>query len=94
MTYWELKFLCNWQMIITIFSVSLECPICLAAISNPRSLKCKHVFCSVCIETALNVRNKCPVCQKPQGVLKGNQPPGVMTSRVSRQSLPGYEGEF
>ncbi|XP_068724843.1 uncharacterized protein [Montipora capricornis] len=69
-----------------------ECPICLTAISNPRSLKCKHVFCSACIETALNVRNKCPVCQKPQGVLKGNQPPGVMTSRVSGQSLPGYEG--
>ena len=34
------------------------------------------------------------LCQKPQGVLKGNQPPRVMTSQVSRQSLPGYEGEF
>ncbi|XP_068724849.1 uncharacterized protein [Montipora capricornis] len=69
-----------------------ECPICLTAISNPRSLKCKHVFCSACIEVALNVRNRCPVCQKPQGVLKGNQPPGLMTSQVSGQSLPGYEG--
>ncbi|XP_068721738.1 uncharacterized protein [Montipora capricornis] len=69
-----------------------ECPICLTAISNPRSLKCKHVFCSLCIETALNVRSKCPVCQEPQGVLKGNQPQGEMTTRPSSLSLPGYEG--
>ncbi|KAK2546815.1 putative E3 ubiquitin-protein ligase DTX3, partial [Acropora cervicornis] len=68
------------------------CPICLNSFSNPRSLKCKHKFCSNCIQRALNVSNKCPVCQEPQGVLKGNQPPGEMTSRVASYSVPGYEG--
>ena len=71
---------------------SSECAICLNSISNPRSLKCKHTFCSHCLQKALDFRNKCPVCQEPQGVLKGNQPPGEMTIETSRMSLPGYEG--
>ncbi|XP_068740701.1 probable E3 ubiquitin-protein ligase DTX3 [Montipora capricornis] len=68
------------------------CAICLHNMSNPRSLTCKHAFCSACIQQALNVCNRCPVCQEPQGVLRGNQPPGVMTNRVIGQSVPGYEG--
>ena len=62
--------------------------------TNPRSLKCKHVFCSVCLRSALDVSNKCPVCQEPQGALQGNQPRGEMTFRVDRYSVPGYEGNF
>ena len=62
--------------------------------TNPRALKCKHVFCSKCLKTALDTSNKCPVCQEPQGVLQGNQPPGEMTERFERYSVPGYEGNF
>ncbi|CAH3022633.1 unnamed protein product [Porites evermanni] len=68
------------------------CPICLDKKSRPRSLKCKHSFCSECIQATLNVCNKCPVCQQPQGVMVGNQPRGQMTFSIDRYSVPGYEG--
>lgn len=69
-----------------------RCPICLDPMSSPRSLKCKHSFCPECIQTALNVCNRCPVCQQPQGVIIGNQPRGQMTFNTDRCSVPGYEG--
>ncbi|XP_074619139.1 uncharacterized protein LOC141877981 [Acropora palmata] len=65
-----------------------ECPICLNSFSNPHSLNCKHTSCSDCLQQALDVSNKCPVCQEPHG----NQPPGEMTSETNGISLPGYEG--
>jgi len=69
------------------------CPICLDTMVNPRALKCKHVFCSGCLQSALDVSNRCPVCQEPQGVLQGNQPRGEMTFHFERhRSVPGYEG--
>ena len=78
-----------------IFLLLLEnCPICLDTKTNPRALKCKHSFCSVCLQSALEASNKCPVCQELQGVLQGNQPRGEMTSRFERYSVPGYEGNF
>ena len=49
------------------------------------------MFCSSCLQSALDVSNKCSVCQEPQGVLQGNQPRGEMTFRVERYSVPGYE---
>ena len=54
----------------------------------------EHSFCSECIEVALKVCNKCPVCQQPQGTIQGNQPRGQMTFRVDRYSVPGYEGRI
>ena len=38
--------------------------------------------------------NKCPVCQRPQGIIQGNQPRGQMTFHVDRYSVPGYEGKI
>lgn len=70
-----------------------ECPICLEALKRPKKLKCKHVFCTDCLQRALDTSNKCPVCQEPQGVLQGNQPHGHMGFRVDPySSVPGYEG--
>ena len=63
--------------------------------TNPRALRCKHKFCSNCIQTALGVNNKCPVCQEPQGVLRGNQPPGKMTVHYDHyKRVPGYTGNL
>ncbi|PFX14654.1 uncharacterized protein LOC111344503 [Stylophora pistillata] len=69
------------------------CPICLDTLTKPRKLKCRHTFCAECLKKALDASNKCPVCQEPQGVLQGNQPPGEMRHRTERYSVPGYEGD-
>lgn len=72
-----------------------SCPICLEALDNPRTLKCKHVFCTKCLKKALAVNYKCPVCYEPQGVVHGNQPPGEMKTRFDQsQGVPGYEGIY
>jgi len=67
-----------------------ECPICLDTLTNPRILKCKHVFCTKCAETALKHNNRCPVCKEVQGVIQGNQPEGEMRFKTTYDRLPGY----
>ena len=71
-----------------------ECPICLDTLSNPRTLKCKHMFCTECIETALTHNNRCPVCKQVQGIIQGNQPKGEMKIRKTHDRLPGYYGNI
>ena len=85
--------LIQWYVFFFLFLLE-NCPICLDTMTNPRALKCKHSFCSVCLQTALEASNTCPVCQEPQGALQGNQPRGDMTFRYDRYSVPGYEGNF
>ena len=70
------------------------CVICRDALQNPKKLKCGHVFCTNCVETALTYDNRCPVCKEPQGVVKGNQPDGQMHVYHSQKSLPGYRGNY
>ncbi|KAI4579151.1 hypothetical protein MJT46_000519 [Ovis ammon polii x Ovis aries] len=68
------------------------CVICLSTVSNKHVLsKCKHKFCSPCIQEAFSYKPVCPVCQTSYGVQKGNQPDGRMSVVVVRESLPGYE---
>jgi len=69
-----------------------ECPICLLTLTNPRTLKCKHVFCTKCVETSLKHNNRCPVCKEVQGVIQGNQPKGEMRTQTNYDRLPGYYG--
>ena len=80
----------SYQLWIDIFSTA-TCPICLEIMSNPRSLTSKHSFCPECVQTALNVCNRCPVCQQPLGYIIGDQSLGQMT--FYRNSVPGYEGQ-
>ncbi|XP_051005828.1 E3 ubiquitin-protein ligase DTX3L isoform X2 [Acomys russatus] len=68
------------------------CVICRDTISDKHVLpKCKHEFCTSCINQAMLVKPVCPVCQTSYGVQKGNQPPGNMVTTFLRGSLPGYE---
>lgn len=68
------------------------CSICMDMISNKEVLpKCKHAFCSPCINKAMSYKPVCPVCQTSYGIQKGNQPEGTMTVTVLEDSLPGYE---
>ena len=41
-----------------------ECAICLDTLKNARTLKCKHVFCTSCVERTLKYDNRCPVCKE------------------------------
>ncbi|XP_035682323.1 uncharacterized protein LOC118419824 [Branchiostoma floridae] len=69
------------------------CPICLCDFTGPvTTTRCKHKFCSGCLDSALKVSGQCPVCKAVIGRLKGNQPPGTMTHRIDYLNpLPGYE---
>lgn len=69
------------------------CVICMDAISNKCVLpKCKHEFCDSCINKAMSIKPVCPVCLTSYGIQRGNQPEGIMTHTVQKESLPGYEG--
>ncbi|XP_026581045.1 E3 ubiquitin-protein ligase DTX3L-like, partial [Pseudonaja textilis] len=68
------------------------CPICLNKIYQKKLLpKCKHAFCASCIETAMNYKPVCPLCNVVYGNIKGNQPPGKMEISKTRSSLPGHQ---
>lgn len=68
------------------------CAICMESIRNKLVLpKCKHGFCTPCINKAMTYKPVCPVCQTFYGVQKGNQPEGTMTFSVQKLALPGYE---
>lgn len=69
------------------------CAICMEPISNKRVLpKCKHQFCTPCINQAMTYKPVCPVCLTSYGVQKGNQPEGTMNVIFERHSsLPGYQ---
>uniref|UniRef100_M3Y053 E3 ubiquitin-protein ligase n=3 Tax=Mustela TaxID=9665 RepID=M3Y053_MUSPF len=68
------------------------CSICIDIIRDKQVLsKCKHAFCTSCINKAFSYKPVCPVCQTCYGIQKGNQPEGTMTVTVLKDSLPGYE---
>ncbi|NWR42755.1 DTX3L ligase, partial [Regulus satrapa] len=68
-----------------------ECPICRERIKNKKTLeKCKHAFCTMCIDRAMTYKQACPVCNTVCGILTGNQPEGTMSAKTIRFSLPGY----
>ncbi|KAL1789185.1 E3 ubiquitin-protein ligase DTX3L [Sigmodon hispidus] len=68
------------------------CAICMDTITNKHVLsKCKHEFCTYCINKALSLKPVCPVCQTSYGIQKGNQPEGTMTFNTLGKSLPGHE---
>jgi len=70
------------------------CAICMDVITDPKTLACKHVFCSQCIDQSLAYQPKCPCCGKLFGVLKGDQPEGgnMSVRRDNWLHLEGYRG--
>lgn len=44
--------------------VSLFCPACSKAVTDPRILPCLHSICKACIEKQLNGHYQCPVCKE------------------------------
>ena len=42
-----------------------RCPLCHGFVTAATTLKCQHMFCSLCIRQALDKEERCPVCRKP-----------------------------
>ncbi|KAI3787130.1 hypothetical protein L1987_41362 [Smallanthus sonchifolius] len=40
------------------------CPICMGPLVEMTSTSCGHLFCDICIRTALSVQPKCPLCRR------------------------------
>jgi len=70
-----------------------QCTICMDDVTNPKTLACKHTFCTECTDEVFKHAPKCPCCGRIFGALRGNQPEGG-TMRVSRSSndLNGFKG--
>ncbi|XP_016534127.1 E3 ubiquitin-protein ligase DTX3L-like isoform X3 [Poecilia formosa] len=67
------------------------CSICLSDFTNKKQLKCKHAFCSECLQSAVKACGPiCPICKDVFGVMVGNQPDGTMTFSRNPSSLPGF----
>ncbi|KAF1411243.1 E3 ubiquitin-protein ligase DTX3L, partial [Spheniscus magellanicus] len=67
------------------------CPICMERINNKQILrKCNHAFCKSCIDQAMTYKQACPVCNTIYGPVKGDQPEGIMSTRLLPSALPGY----
>lgn len=70
-----------------------KCAICMDDIKNPKTLSCKHTFCTDCINEAFKHVPKCPCCGQIFGALKGNQPDGgTMDVHYSTTDLNGFRG--
>ena len=48
----------------------LDCPICMEALQSLPAPKwvmttpCGHLFCNLCLDEALKVKNQCPTCKR------------------------------
>lgn len=70
------------------------CAICLDQVKHPTELKCKHKFCTACLQQHFTKsKPSCPTCGSLYGEIYGDQPrSGKMTHVVDRRKhLAGYE---
>ncbi|XP_066278182.1 uncharacterized protein [Branchiostoma lanceolatum] len=72
---------------------SENCSICMSTFMNPKTLpSCGHVFCTPCIDRAMQIKPVCPICGEVYGTTWGSQPEGTMEWKVDPHlPLPGYE---
>ena len=46
-------------------ALKAECTICLDVIVDPAVIPCGHVFCTPCVQVAIESQHKCPLCRAP-----------------------------
>jgi deltex-like protein len=73
-----------------------ECPICLLSLDNKEKAvsitECKHCFHESCLEAAVSIANKCPMCRCALGEPYGNCPFGTMEiSKEPDLKCDGFE---
>ena len=70
---------------------SETCCICMCPPDRPKTLTCKHVFCTECIAEWFKTKPSCPSCGQLYGEMRGNQPDGRMSVTRQGARLPGHE---
>ncbi|CAO4370617.1 unnamed protein product [Caenorhabditis nigoni] len=64
------------------------CAVCLDFFVEPCIIKCGHSFCHLCIESHLNVNEKCPLCRSYTGSpIRNRQLESLTMSYVSSRNL-------
>ena len=66
-----------------------NCNICMDTPTNPKRLKCGHMYCKECIEQHFTYKPACPSCGQIYGKMTGDQPPGTISIRKDHQTLQG-----
>uniref|UniRef100_A0A1I7UHL1 RING-type domain-containing protein n=1 Tax=Caenorhabditis tropicalis TaxID=1561998 RepID=A0A1I7UHL1_9PELO len=66
------------------------CAVCLDFFIEPCIIKCGHSFCHLCIESQLNINEKCPLCRAHTGnPIRNRQLESLTMSYVSSRNLSG-----
>ncbi|KAF1761135.1 hypothetical protein GCK72_009389 [Caenorhabditis remanei] len=64
------------------------CAVCLDFFIEPCIIKCGHSFCHLCIESHLNITEKCPLCRAfPGNPIKNRQLESLTMSYISFRNL-------
>ncbi|XP_052760162.1 uncharacterized protein LOC128202988 [Mya arenaria] len=71
--------------------VGMKCAVCFDSFQSLVSLPCGHEYCNSCVAKLSKLTPRCPECQKPFGIITGNQPDGKMLYREIKESLQGFE---
>lgn len=66
-----------------------DCIICMDALVKPALLPCAHAFCTECIQSAIEVTSKCPVCKRPCKTKDISVVPERSDDSNSSNNLPG-----
>ena len=71
-----------------------NCCICMDTPTNPKKLKCGHIFCKECIDQYFTYKPTCPICGQIYGKMTGDQPPGSITIKRGYQILEGFSDSY
>nr|XP_054762210.1 tripartite motif-containing protein 2-like [Lytechinus pictus] len=70
-------------------SQSMECPVCLSTLTEPKILSCSHTFCKTCLDNLLechgNSQIRCPVCRAVTQV--PNQDVGKLQANLALKNV-------
>jgi len=70
-----------------------DCVICFEPLSTGKAVQvknCRHIFHENCINDAMKVEAKCPICRNRIGDIQGRSPSGTMSIETIPQACPGF----
>lgn len=54
----------KYPVVVSEYSEDFRCPICTEISMNLKITKCRHTFCTECIQKSLENSNNCPICRQ------------------------------